>query len=314
MNFENIKSIHFVGIGGIGMSGIAEVLAERGLRVSGCDLKRSGTTDLLEARGIMVFTGHDPAHLDGVDTVVVTAAVRGENAEVDAARRRGIRVMRRKEMLGALTDQHRTVGVSGTHGKTTTTAMISLVLEEAGFDPTILVGGILSNIGSNAKNGRGDFAVVEADEYDRTFHELHPQVAVVTNIEEDHLEYYGNLEAIAEAFRIFIEGLRPGGLVVGCVDDPEVAKLLDTVDARVLRYGLSARAALTARNIEFHDRGSSFEVKGLGFFKLFVPGEHNVRNALAAIGVACELGVEPRLIATALSKFLGVDRRFQILG
>ena len=314
MDLENIKSIHFVGIGGIGMSGIAEILAQRGLQVSGCDLKRSAATDLLQSRGIRVLTGHHPAHLDGVDAVVVTAAVRGANAEIDAARKRGIAVIPRKEILGALAGEKRTVGVSGTHGKTTTTAMIALVLEEAGLDPTILVGGMLRNIASNAKSGRGEYLVVEADEYDRTFHELHPEVAVVTNIEADHLEYFGTFDAVAEAFRVFVDGLRPGGLVVGCVDDPVVAALLDNAHARVLRYGLGPRAELTARNLTFRDRGSSFEVEGLGFFKLFVPGEHNVRNALAAIGVARELGIGGHVIAAALSKFLGVDRRFQILG
>jgi UDP-N-acetylmuramate--alanine ligase len=314
MNFENIKSIHFVGIGGIGMSGIAEVLAERGLRVSGCDLKPSVATDLLAARGIPVFTGHDPSHLEGVDTVVVTAAVRGENAEIDDALRRGLAVWKRKEILGAIAGRKRTVGVSGTHGKTTTTAMIALVLEEAGFDPTILVGGMLRNIGSNAKSGRGEFLVVEADEYDRTFHHLHPEVAIVTNIEPDHLEYFGTFDAVVEAFRVFVENLRPGGLVVGCVDDPVVAQMLDAVPVRTVRYGLGARAELTARNLAFDERGASFEVEGVGFFKLFVHGEHNVRNALAAIAVARELGIDAHVTAAALAKFLGVDRRFQILG
>src|SRR5205085_2099411 len=314
MNFENIKSSHFLGIGGIGMSGIAEVLADRALRVSGCDLRPSRATERLAERGIPVFTGHDPAHLDGVDTVVVTAAVRGANAEIDEAMRRGIAVWKRKEILGAIAGRKRTVGVSGTHGKTTTTAMIALVLEEAGLDPTILVGGILKNIGSNAKTGRGDFLVVEADEYDRTFHQLRPEIAIVTNIEADHLEYFGSFDAVVEAFRVFAKNLRPGGLVVGCVDDPVVAQLLDAVSLRACRYGLGARAELTAHNIEFHERGSSFEVEGIGFFKLFVPGEHNVRNALAAIAVARELGIDGHVTAAALAKFLGVDRRFQILG
>jgi len=314
MNFENIKNIHFVGIGGIGMSGIAEVLAARGIRVSGCDLRSSSATDLLTARGIPVFIGHDPKHLEGADAVVVTAAVRGENLEIDAAMSRGITVWKRKEILGAIAARKRTIGVSGTHGKTTTTAMIALILEEAGLDPTILVGGMLRNIGSNAKSGKGDFLVVEADEYDRTFHQLHPQIAVVTNIEADHLEYFGSYDAVIEAFRIFVENLRPGGLVVGCADDPVVAGLLDAVAVRVVRYGLGARAELTARNVKFDERGTSFEVAGYGFFKLFVHGEHNVRNALAAIAVARELGIEGRMAASALAKFLGVDRRFQILG
>jgi UDP-N-acetylmuramate--alanine ligase len=314
MNFEHIKNIHFVGIGGIGMSGIAEILRSQGLTVSGCDLKRSAATDLLGERGIPVAIGHDPAHLDGADLVVVTSAVRGENAEVDAARARGIRVMKRKELLGRIVNQKRGVGVAGTHGKTTTSAMIATILEETGFDPTILVGGMLSNFGGNAKAGRGDVVVVEADEYDRTFHELHPEVAVVTNIEADHLEYYGSFEAIEEAFAVFCAGVRDGGAVIGCVDDPAVARLLASVRQRVIRYGLGADAELTATNIQYEHRGSTFEVPGVGFFKLFIPGEHNVRNALAAIAVARELGISGHDVANALAKFLGVDRRFQILG
>jgi len=314
MHFDHIKNIHFVGIGGIGMSGIAEILADRGFTVSGCDLKRSVSTDLLSRRGISVTIGHDPAHLAGIDLVVVTSAVRGENPEIDAAHARGIQVMKRKEMLGTLVNQKRAVGVSGTHGKTTTSAMIAVILEEAGLDPTIIIGGMLRNLGTNAKNGRGDFAVVEADEYDRSFHELRPAVAVVTNIEADHLEYYGSFEAIAEAFRIFVEGIKPGGAVVGCIDDPSVASLLSKTSQRVIRYGLSDAADLRATRISFDERGSHFEVPGIGSFRLFVPGEHNVRNALAAIAVARELGISSAVIAAALAKFLGVDRRFQILG
>jgi UDP-N-acetylmuramate--alanine ligase len=316
MNFEHIKNIHFVGIGGIGMSGIAEILRSQGLAVSGCDLKRSAATDLLGARGIDVALGHDPAHLAGADLVVVTSAVKGANAEVDAARARGIRVMRRAELLGEIVNEKRGVGVAGTHGKTTTSAMIATVLEEAGLDPTILVGGMLSNFGGNAKSGRGDVLVVEADEYDRTFHELHPEIAVVTNIEPDHLEYYGSFEAIEEAFAIFCAGVREGGVVIGCADDPAVARLLPSVRQRVVTYGIEGVRPpdLTAINIQYQHRGSTFEVPGLGFFKLFVPGEHNVRNALAAIAVARELGLAGHVIANALAKFLGVDRRFQILG
>jgi UDP-N-acetylmuramate--alanine ligase len=314
MNFEHIKNIHFVGIGGIGMSGIAEILAERGIKVSGCDLKRSVSTDLLAGRGVHVLMGHDPAHLEGVDLVVVTSAVRGANAEVDAARSRRIPVMKRKEILGALVNQKRGVGVSGTHGKTTTSAMIAVILEEAGLDPTIIIGGMLRNIGSNAKSGKGDLAVIEADEYDRSFHELHPEIAVVTNIEADHLEYYGNFDAIAESFRVFAEGIKPGGSVVGCVDDPAVAKLLARIDKKIIRYGLGDSADVRATNISFDERGSRFEVPGIGWFRLFVPGEHNVRNALAAIAVSRELGISSAVTATGLAKFLGVDRRFQILG
>jgi UDP-N-acetylmuramate--alanine ligase len=296
------------------MSGIAEILADRGFVVSGCDLRPSVATDLLAHRGIPVSIGHHPSHLTGVDLVVITAAVRGENAEVDAAHDRGIPVVRRKEILGAIVNEKRGVGIAGTHGKTTTSAMISVILEHAGFDPTIVIGGMLRNIGSNAKSGKGDFVVVEADEYDRSFHELHPEVAVVTNIEADHLEYFGSFEAIVEAFRIFVGGIRSGGAVVGCVDDPTVAELLKTVTGRVIRYGIDDSADVRAINITFDERGSRFEVPGVGWFRLFVPGEHNVRNALAAIAVAGELGIPAHVTASALAKFLGVDRRFQILG
>src|SRR4051794_17737636 len=278
MNFEHIKNIHFVGIGGIGMSGIAEILRSQGMAVSGCDLKRSAATDLLGERGIPVVLGHDPAHLAGVDLVVVTSAIKAENEEIDAARARGIRVMKRKELLGEIVNQKRGVGVAGTHGKTTTSAMIATILEEAGFDPTVLVGGMLANFGGNAKSGRGDVVVVEADEYDRTFHELHPEIAVVTNIEADHLEYYGSFKAIEEAFAVFAAGVREGGVIVGCVDDPAVARLLGGVRQRVVTYGLvgggdaadpagedaGATRHLTAINIEYEHRGSSFEVPGVG--------------------------------------------------
>ncbi|MEA2570599.1 MAG: UDP-N-acetylmuramate--alanine ligase [Acidobacteriota bacterium] len=314
MNFEHIKKIHFVGIGGIGMSGIAEILAESGVAVSGCDLRRSAATELLASRGVSISIGHDPAHLDGVDAIVATAAVKGKNAEIDAARERGIQVIRRSEMLGALVNQKRSIGVSGTHGKTTTSAMIATVLETAGLDPTVIVGGMLRNFATNAKTGRGELLVVEADEYDRTFHQLHPEIAVVTNIEADHLEYYGDFDAIIEAFRIFANGLKPGGVVIGCVDDPAVAQLLDNVNMRVVRYGLSEAAELRAINLAFDERGLSFEVAGVGFFKLFVPGEHNVRNALAAIAVGLELGLDAAKISHGLAQFLGVDRRFQLLG
>lgn len=317
MNFDDIKTIHFVGIGGIGMSGIAELLAASGYAVSGCDLKPSDASALLEGRGIPIAIGHDPAHLRDIDLVVVTAAVRGENREIDVAHSTGIPVVRRSEMLGELVNRKRGIGVAGTHGKTTTTAMIALILDEAGLDPTLLVGGIVRNFGTNAKGGSGEFFVVEADEYDRTFHHLHPEVAVVTNIEADHLEYYGSFEKILEAFRVYLEGVRPGGSIIGCIDDPAVADVLsrlDTANVRITRYGLGPDADLTAKDLTFEERGSSFEVPGLGFFKLFVPGEHNVRNALAAIAAARDIGIEASTIAAALAKYLGVNRRFQILG
>ena len=314
MNFGDIKNIHFVGIGGIGMSGIAEILANAGVSVSGCDLKRSAATDRLVSRGIAVSIGHDPAHVAGAELVVTTAAVRGQNAEVDEAERLGVKVVRRKEMLGQIVNSKRAVGVAGTHGKTSTSAMVATILEEAGLDPTVLVGGFLQNFGTNAKTGNSDFLVVEADEYDRTFHYLHPEVAIVTNLEADHLEYFGSIGAIIEAFRIFAAGVKENGVVIGCVDDPLVAEMLANTPRRIVRYGLSDKASFRAINLEFHERGTSFEVPGVGFFRIFVPGEHNVRNALGAIAAALELGVDAHQIAGALAKYLGVDRRFQLLG
>src|SRR6185369_11487995 len=263
MNFDQIRTIHFVGIGGIGMSGIAEILMASGVSVSGCDLKRSAATELLEGRGVSISIGHDPAHLAGIDLVVVTAAVKGENAELDAARRRGIPVMRRAEMLGEIVSRKRAVGVAGTHGKTTTSAMIATVLEAAGLDPTLLVGGIVRNFATNAKSGAGEYLVVEADEYDRTFHHLHPEIAVVTNVEADHLEYYGSFDAIVEAFRVFIDGLPENGVVIGCADEPAVAALLATTRHRVVRYGLGPDADdadIRAINLDFHEKGVRFEV------------------------------------------------------
>ena len=314
MIFDQFRTIHFVGIGGIGMSGLAEILNGAGLTVTGCDLKRSAATDLLASRGIAVTLGHDASHVTGSDLVVITSAVKGEHVEVDAARMQGIRIMKRAEVLGAIVNEKRSVGVAGTHGKTTTSAMISIVLEEAGLDPTMLVGGMVRNLGTNAKRGASDLLVVEADEYDRTFHHLHPEIAVVTNIEADHLEYYKTFENILEAFRIFVGGVKRDGLVIGCADDEHVARLLRHAEQRRVGYGLSEEADLRAVNLAFNERGSSFEVPGVGFFKLFIPGEHNVRNALAAIAVGRELGLSGEVIAAGLAKFLGVDRRFQILG
>ncbi|HEX9984383.1 MAG TPA: UDP-N-acetylmuramate--L-alanine ligase [Thermoanaerobaculia bacterium] len=315
MNFSDIKNIHFVGIGGIGMSGIAEVLRHAGLTVSGCDQKRSAATDLLQSRGIEVQIGHNPAHVKNADLVVVTAAVKGRSEEVERARTSGIRIMERAEMLGVIVNRKRAVGISGTHGKTTTSAMTAMILEEAGLDPTILVGGMLRNFGTNARTGEGELLVVEADEYARTFHHLHPEIAVVTNIEPDHLEYYGSFENIIEAFHTFVLGVKR--TVIGCVDDPIVAQVLNAAAERplsIVGYGLGEHASLRAINLQFSANGSSFEIPDFGFYKLFIPGEHNVRNALAAIAVARELGIPQETIAAALAKFLGVDRRFQILG
>jgi UDP-N-acetylmuramate--alanine ligase len=206
--------------------------------------------------------------------------------------------------------------VSGTHGKTTTSAMVATILAEAGLDPTVIVGGMIRNFSTNARAGAGEFLVVEADEYDRTFHHLHPEVAIVTNVEADHLEYFGSFDAVVEAFRIFLEGIPAGGRIIACVDDAGVRRVIGEYggEAEVERYGLGDGATLRATNLVFDERGTSFEVPGVGFFRLFVPGEHNVLNALGAIGAARQLGLDAATIASGLARFLGVDRRFQILG
>jgi UDP-N-acetylmuramate--alanine ligase len=318
MNFNHIKNVHFVGIGGIGMSGLAEILHAAGVAVSGCDARSTAITDGLSAHGIAVSIGHDPSHVAGVELLVTTSAMKPGNPEVDEARSQGIRILKRAELLGEIVNAGRGVGIAGTHGKTTTSAMVSVVLEEAGLDPTVIVGGMVRNLSTNAKSGKGELIVVEADEYDRSFHQLHPEIAVVTNVEADHLEYYGSLDHILESFRTFLAGVREGGVVIGCVDDAAVVKLLENLPQRVVRYGLGEHAELRAVDLRFSEHGTGFDVResgqSLGFFKLFVPGEHNVRNALAAIAVGRAIGLDAAAISSGLSKFLGVDRRFQVVG
>jgi UDP-N-acetylmuramate--alanine ligase len=318
MNFGQIKSIHFVGIGGIGMSGIAAILSNYDFVISGCDLRSSPVTGLLERRGVDVHIGHDEKHVRDVDLVVYSSAIRPDHPEVVEGRRRGIPVVRRAEVLGEIMRWKRGIAVAGTHGKTTTSAMTSMVLVGAGLDPTAIVGGMFRDLGTNALLGRSDLLVVEADEYDRSFLALHPHVAVITNIEADHLDCYRDLDEIRGAFEQFASGTPFYGLVIGCVDDPNVAALLDRVPRRTLRYGLSPAADLRADALQFSGAGPEFDValrgRKLAHFKLRVPGEHNVRNALAAIGVGLELGIQPVHIASALERFAGVERRFQHLG
>src|SRR5687767_2657412 len=318
MHFGHIKSIHFVGIGGIGMSGIAEILTNYDFRISGCDARASEVTDRLQREGIAVSIGHDPGHLRDVDLVVISSAVRQDNLEVRRAREIRVPVIRRAEMLGEITRLKRGIAVAGTHGKTTTSAMTALVLSEAGLDPTLIIGGVLRNIQSSSRLGRSEFLVVEADEYDRSFLTLNPALAVITNIEADHLDCYKDLDDIREAFAQFAAKVPFYGVVIGCVDEPTVAALLDSIPKRALRYGLSPRATLRAVNLRFHHEGTTYDVEfhrqPLGTVKLRVPGEHNVRNSLAAVGVGLELDIPFAGISAALEKFGGVERRFQIVG
>ncbi len=320
MRFLRLRRIHFVGAGGVGMSGIAEILLlATPLEISGCDLTRSETTARLEKLGAKIALGHDPAHVASADLVVISSAVGESNAEVEAARARGIPVIRRAEMLGEIMRLKQGIAVAGTHGKTTTTSLTGMVLTEAGFDPTIVVGGQVHILGTNARLGKGDWLVAEADEYDRSFLELTPVVAVITNVEADHLDTYRDLADILDAFATFANRVPFFGAVVACVDDAGVRSLLPRVKKRVVTYGESADARISARSVRFEATATTFDVwdaeQGrLGSVRLRLPGKHNVLNALAAVAAGRELLIPFETIARALASFTGVVRRFELKG
>jgi UDP-N-acetylmuramate--alanine ligase len=320
MRFLRLRRLHFVGAGGVGMSGLAEILLlSTPLEISGCDRERSENTERLTALGAKIAYGHDAAHVEQADLVVVSSAIAEGSPEVAAARRRGIPVIRRAEMLAEIMRLKQGIAVAGTHGKTTTTSLTGMVLTEAGFDPTIVVGGRVRILGTNARLGKGDFLVAEADEYDRSFLELTPVVAVVTNIEADHLDTYRDLADILEAFVIFANRVPFYGTVVACMDDPGVREILPRVKRRLVTYGESPEAALRAAEIRLEASGTTFEVWegnawSLGTVRLPLPGRHNVLNALAAIAVGRELSIPFPTIARALKDFTGVIRRFETKG
>ncbi len=320
MRFLRLRRLHFVGVGGVGMSGIAELLLlATPLEISGCDLARSDLTIRLERLGAKIALGHDPAHVENADLLVISSAVGESNAEVEAARARGIPVIRRAEMLGEIMRLKQGVAVAGTHGKTTTTSLTGLVLTEAGFDPTIVVGGQVRILGTNARLGKGDYLVAEADEYDRSFLELTPVVAVITNVEADHLDTYRDLADILDAFATFANRVPFFGSVVVCADDPGAASLIPRIQRRVVTYGESPGAHVSARQIRLDASATTFDVwdsdRGrLGAVRLRLPGRHNVANALAAIAVGRELLIPFEVISTALASFTGVVRRFELKG
>jgi len=329
-----------VGIGGIGMSGIAELLANLGYVVSGSDEKKSVVTDRLRTMGITVSTGHDARHVGNADVVVVSSAVRATNPEVVEATRRQIPVIPRAEMLAELMRLRFAIAVAGAHGKTTTTSMIALVLERAGLDPTAVIGGRLSAFGSNARLGRGELMVAEADESDRSFLKLFPSIAVITNVDREHLENYGGFDDLCQAFVDFANKVPFYGAVVACVDDANLAGVLPRVARRVWTYGLdSPHAQITATEIQLapmsvtatikrHDRSvegvarresrgpqdDGGDVITLGRLTLNVPGRHNLQNALAAVAVGLELGLPFERIADGLRDFRGAERRFEVRG
>lgn len=314
-----IKNVHMVGIGGIGMSSIAEVLLARRFRVSGSDLKKSDVTDRLERLGATIHEGHAAEHVQDADVVVYSSAVKPqENPETVEAKRRRIPLIRRAEMLGELMRQKYGIGVAGTHGKTTTTSMVGLVVREAGFDPTIIVGGKVEVFDSNAVSGEGDIIIIEADEYDRTFLRLSPVLAVITTVEADHLDIYSGMEDIKAAFLQFANSVPFFGAAILCIDDPNVRDLLGRVERRVVTYGMARQATVRAEQIVQAGRTTRFGVfvegESLGEVELHAPGLHNVQNALAAVAVGLELDVPFEKIQKALLRYTGVQRRFQIIG
>jgi UDP-N-acetylmuramate--alanine ligase len=344
------RRIHFVGIGGIGMSGIAELLANLGFDVSGSDARRSDTTDRLTTKfGVKVYEGHQPAHVGDAEVVVFSSAVRGSNPEIVEASRRGIPVIPRAEMLAELMRLRFSIAVAGSHGKTTTTSMIAVVLERAGVDPTAVIGGRLSAFGSNARLGRSEYLVAEADESDRSFLMLWPTIAVLTNIDHEHMESYGSFADLQQAFVEFANKVPFYGSVVACADEPDLAAVLPRVNRRVVTYGLNdgpasdsaPRAsdfALGATSDRSSDkkagpyvrgvdvelgafggrcvvyRGDGWNRERLGPLQLSIPGRHNLQNALAAVAVADRLGIDFTHVASALADFRGAERRFERRG
>ena len=316
--------MHFVGIGGIGMSGIAELLVNLGYMVSGSDAKRSELTDRLAAMGAQIAIGHRADHVGDADVVVISSAVARDNAEVLEARARQIPVIPRAEMLAELMRLRFGIAIAGAHGKTTTTSMIAQMLERAGLDPTAVIGGRLSAFGSNARLGRGEYMVVEADESDRSFLILTPSIAVITNIDREHMEAYGSFERLVDAFVDFAGRVPFHGAVIACIDDAPVATMLPRITRRVITYGFRSDADVVGESpatdghsgrcgVRYRLRGAR-GASGSGDLMLAVPGVHNLLNALAAVGVGLELGVPFDRIVAALAEFRGAERRYQLRG
>src|SRR5687767_13915271 len=318
--FRQIQHVHFVGIGGIGMSGIAEVLVNLGFRVSGSDQKRSSATDRLQQMGVTFTEGHNGENIGDAQVVVRSTAVRDDNPEIIEAHQRSIPVIPRAEMLAELMRlKPHSVAVAGSHGKTTTTSMVATVLGHAGLDPTIVVGGVVGAFGSNAHLGKSDLMVVEADESDRSFLMLTPTIAVVTNIDREHMDYYHDMDDVRTCFTNFVNKVPFYGASVLCLDDPNVQAIIPHIERRRMTYGLSAQADISAHAIRYDQSfGSKFSVwrsgEVVGEINLCVPGLHNIYNALAAIAVGFELDVPFAQIAGALGSFAGAGRRFQTKG
>jgi UDP-N-acetylmuramate--alanine ligase len=320
----DIGTIHFIGIGGIGMSGIAEVMHNMGYKVQGSDVAEGYVVEGLRAKGIKVMIGHKPENLGDAAVVVTSTAIRKGNPEVDLALERRVPVIRRAEMLAELMRLKSTVAVAGTHGKTTTTSMIAALLDAGGVDPTVINGGIINSYGSNARLGSSDWMVVEADESDGSFLRLDGTIAVVTNIDPEHLDHYGSFDAVKDAFVEFVENTPFYGAALLCLDHPEVQAILPRVqDRRIVTYGFSAQADIRGENVQPVPGGNRFDVqirerdgstRRIEGITMPMPGRHNVSNAMAAIGVALQMGIEDKTIQSGFASFGGVKRRFTKVG
>ena len=314
--FKSIKKIHFVGIGGIGMSAIAEILINQGFEVSGSDLHLTEVTKRLEELGAKIYEGHSAENVRDADVLVYSSAVIPDNAEVRAAADRNIPIIKRAEMLAETMRMQYGIGIAGTHGKTTTTSMVGLTLTEGGIDPTIIVGGKLSGLGgTNARLGNGEFIVVEADEFDRTFLKLTPTIAAITTLEREHLDTYKDLDDIKTAFIEFANKVPFYGFVVICLDEPALQDIIPFINKTIFTYGTTAQADVRAIDIEYEGFSSHYTAiykgKELGKIKLNIPGVHYVKNSLVAVTIGMELGIDFNIIKKALEKFTGVYRRFE---
>ncbi|MBZ0158049.1 MAG: UDP-N-acetylmuramate--L-alanine ligase [Alphaproteobacteria bacterium] len=316
--FNKYRVLHFVGIGGVGMSGIAEVLHNLGYEVTGSDIRESETTTRLRRLGITVHIGHREENVDSAHVVVISSAVSPANPEVREAKRRLVPVIPRAEMLAELGRLKYGILVAGAHGKTTTTSLVATILGEGGLDPTVVIGGKLNGIGSNARLGQGDYLVAEADESDGSFLKLNPTIAVITNIDREHMEFFQDIEILKHAFLSFINKIPFYGIAVVCIENAYLRELLPGIQRKVITYGLSEEADIYARDIRHSGTEMSFEAvfrgKSMGFFTIPIPGRHNVLNSLAALAVALELQIPLEVTAKALSSFSGIHRRFEPKG
>ncbi len=315
--FKNIKKVHFVGIGGIGMSGIAEILLSQGFEISGSDRSLSEITNRLSELGMKIYEGHSPDNLRDADVLVYSSAVHTDNPEVKAAIERKIPIIKRSEMLAECMRMKYGIGIAGTHGKTTTTSMVGLTLTASGIDPTIIVGGKLSGLGgTNARLGEGEFIVVEADEFDRTFLKLTPTIAAITTLESEHLDTYKDLDDIKNSFIEFANKVPFYGFIIICLDEPALQDIIPRLNKKIITYGLTTQADIRAVDISHSDFTSTFSVNYfgeiLGSITLKVPGIHNVKNSLVAVGIAKKLDISFEVIKKALESFSGVYRRFEI--